>query len=49
MQCDLAQTDVAEEHQKAMWAFPVRRTPLLSPIAASFASPYIVAPVRNQK
>jgi hypothetical protein len=49
IQCDLAQADVAEEHQKAMRAFPVRGTPLLSPIAASFASPHIVAPCRNQK
>jgi hypothetical protein len=49
VQCDLAQADVAEEHQKAMRVFPVRGTPLLFSIAASFASPHIVAPCRTQK
>ena len=49
MQCDLAQADVAEEHQKAMRVFPVRETPLLFSIAASLASPPIVAPCRTQK
>jgi hypothetical protein len=31
IQCDLAQADVAEEHQKAMRVFPVRGAPLLFP------------------